>query len=111
MVNPVSYPFCSAFYFVEKSIEVVVTLKTTRESARIRIDALHSTDPSNSYSTNAYVEEEIMVQPAYPQTHGRFYPHPKAMTVWIGYDLPWTSGNSADDALAQALGFLGDRCT
>jgi hypothetical protein len=55
-------------------------------------------------------KRKITVQPTYPQSHGNFDRKPETMQVWVSYDLPWTDRNTADDALAQALGFLKDRC-
>jgi len=107
MLNRKSYPFCNEFYTVEKSIEVVVTIQG--ESCSIRIDALFNLDGSK-YSTRAYILEDVTAQPTYPQTNNVFSRKPESMRVWIKYDLPWTDRASADDALAQALGFLGERC-
>jgi len=112
MLESAHYAFCSEFYIVEKSIEVVVEIGG--ESHRIRIDALRasdSTDSSVRYSTTAYIEEDITVQPTYPQTGEKYDRKPESVQVWIGYDLPWTARSSADDALAQALGFLKERCS
>jgi hypothetical protein len=106
MLDPSLYPFCSEFYVVEKSIEVVVTLKSTGTAEEIRIDALSGTNPNVPYNTHAYIKKEITVQPKYPETSA----NPESIRVWVDYDLPWTNRNSADDALAQALGFLRDRC-
>ena len=38
MLDPADYPFCSEFYIVEKSIEVVANING--EDRQIRIDAL-----------------------------------------------------------------------
>jgi hypothetical protein len=55
------------------------------------------------------LQENITVQPTYPQEHERFIKKPQSMRIWIGYDLPWTDQDTADGALTQALGFLSDR--
>jgi hypothetical protein len=112
MMDPKLYPFCSEFYIVEKAVEVVVTLKGSSEQRRIRIDALHTPGPTTTpYSTKAYIEEDVTVQPTYPQTVGNFDQAPRSVSIWIDYELPWTSRSTADDAIAQALGFLKERCT
>jgi hypothetical protein len=108
MLNPQSYAFCREFYIVEKTIEVVVSIGG--ELNRIRIDALHGPGATIAYSTKAYIEEDITVQPTWPQSNGQFAQPPKSVSVWIDYDLPWTDRSSADDAIAQALGFLRQRC-
>ena len=103
MVDPGHHAFCSAFYTVEKSIEVVVPIGG--EERRIRIDALRNA-PDGRFSTKAYIEEDITVQPSYPQTGDSFGRKPEHIRVWISYDLPWTNQDSAEGALQQALGGL-----
>ena len=56
MYNPQSHSFCSEFYIVEKTSEVVVSIQGQNE--RIRIDALRR-EPSGDYSTAAYIEDEF----------------------------------------------------
>jgi hypothetical protein len=103
------YPFCSEFYIVEKSIEVVV--KINGEDRHLRIDALHAPNSTVLYSAAAYIKEDITVQTTYPQENGQFASQPQNVQVWVSYELPWTDRKSADDALAQALSFLRERCT
>ena len=110
MLNPAAYDFASEFYIVEKTIEVVVSIRG--ESQSIRIEALNNpdSDPPSRYSTRAYIREDMTVQPTYPQSGGgQFDRKPTSVSVWVSYDLPWTSRDTADAALSQALGFLGDR--
>lgn len=110
MLDPAQYQFCSEFYIVEKSIELVVTLKGSQGPSRIRIDALHSPESPRQYSTVSYIEEDITVQPTYPQSQGDHSSVTTSVRMWIAYDLPWTDRQSADDVLKQALGFLRERC-
>ena len=98
------FEFCSEFYEVEKSIEVVVS----DGLGRIRIEALRSLDDGH-YSTTAYIQERVILQPAYPRIDGSPSESPKEYTIWVQYTLPWTHGESADEALFQALGFLRER--
>ncbi len=107
MLDPASYSFCSEFYIVEKSIEVVANING--EDRQIRIDALNGPNSTIRYSTASYIKEDITVQPTYPQTKGDFDSKPERVQIWIAYDLPWTARDSADDALAQALSFLKER--
>jgi hypothetical protein len=109
MLDKKHYDFCSEFYVVEKSIAVVV--KIGDEDQQVRIDALYGPDSTTVYSTHAYIKEDIMIQPTYPQTEGEFDRDPESVRVWIDYDLPWTAAGSADEALAQALEFLRARCS
>lgn len=107
MLDPSQYGFCSEFYIVEKSVEVVVVI--AGESETIRIEA-HKQGSSGGYCTHSFIQRHITVQPTYPQKNGSFVRKPESITVWATYDLPWTDRDSADAAISQALGFLGERC-
>ena len=102
------HSFCSEFYTIEKSIEVVVTIQG--ESERIRIDLLRD-EETGIYSTSAYIETHFTLQPTYPKTNESFDRKPEDFRVWADYDLPWVHQDSADVALRQALGFLKERCS
>jgi len=93
-------------YEVEKTIEVVAELY--EGPTTVRIDALRSLI-NGRYSTRAYVEEHVTLQPTYPQTEGRHDRAPEEFRVWVSYSLPWTDRGDADQALTQALGFLSER--
>lgn len=108
MYNPRSHSFCSEFYIVEKTIEVVVSIQGQNE--RIRIDALQRL-PSADYSTRAYIEDEFTFQPTLPKQNGQFIRKPESHRIWVVYDLPWVHANSADAALRRALSFLKERCS
>ena len=108
MYNPRSHSFCSEFYIVEKTIEVVVSIQG--QDKRIRIDALRR-EPSGDYSTVAYKEDEFTLQPTLPQQNGQFVRNPESHRIWVVYDLPWVHANSADAALLRALSFLKERCS
>ena len=108
MCDKKTHTFCSEFYTVEKSIEVVVTIQG--QGTRIRIDSLRDGETGN-YSTRAYIAMHLTLQPTYPQTSGSFDSNPRDFRIWVDYDLPWTHRDSADAALGQALGFLGERCS
>jgi hypothetical protein len=101
-LEPENFPFCSEFYVVEKSIEVVVSIKG--ESTRVRIDALR--EASGRYSTREYFEALVKLEYAYPPDLTV-----EATTIWVPYGLPWTDGKSADEVLNRALGFLEERCS
>jgi hypothetical protein len=105
---PTQPKYASEFYFVEETIDVVVTLKATKESARIRLEALKET--SGKYSVKSYIEEHFTLQPTYPKEHGKNPTPPRDVLVWVDYALPWVDRDSADAALTQALGFLRERC-
>ena len=103
MLDPRHHDFCSEFYTVETSIEVVVAIRG--EERRIRIDVLRNARDGR-FNTKAYIEEDVTVQPTYPQTGDSFGRKPEHIRVWISYDLAWTNRDSVEGALQQALGFL-----
>jgi hypothetical protein len=88
---------------------VLESFATASIDRRIRIDVLHGLKPPNVFRIAAYIEESITAQPTYPQTEERFDREPESMRVWTSYHLPWVERDSADGALAQALGFLSER--
>jgi hypothetical protein len=101
-IGPDDYcDFCSEFYFVDRTVEVVTTLRG--EFNRVRIDVLF--DGVTDYSIAAYFLEDIDVQPTYPG--GAPVAHRQVWVRWS--DFPWTNMPSADAALGQALGFLRER--
>ena len=108
MINNSNIDFCDKFYVIEKTVEVVVQI--SGESQTIRIEALQSL-PQGNYSTRAYIQEHLTVQPTYPQTGSRFDRVPEDVRIWVDYDLPWTSREGADAAIIQALSFLRERCS
>jgi hypothetical protein len=102
MLDSSRYDFCSEFYTVEKSVEVVVELVGEQET--VKIEALRN-DKSGRYCARAFIQRDITVQPTYPTQE------PESITVWAIYDnFPWTDGDSEDSVLAQALGFLEQAC-
>ena len=112
MYDTERHAFCSEFYTVEKSIEVVVRIGG--ESRTVRIDALRDRKrdgKEGAFSTSAYIQENVTLQPTYPQTDNNFDKKPENFRVWVQIYLPnILLANSADSALGQALGFLRERC-
>jgi len=108
MYHKEKHGFCSEFYIVEKTIEVVVTISGKTET--IRIDALKE-GSTGKYITRAYREAHLSLQPTYPESGGTLDRAPQDYRVWVHYDLPWTDRDTADKALDQALGFLKERCS
>jgi hypothetical protein len=98
---PKAPTYASEFYIIDRTIELVVRLKATGESARIRIEILK--DQGGTYSVRSYIEEHVTIQPTYAS-------QPKDALVWVDYDVPWVSQSSTDVALDQALNFLSERC-
>lgn len=100
MFDEKQHPFCSEFYLVEQAIEVVVP--SGGQTHRFRIEALRDIRTSR-YSTTCYIEEAINVQLTYPRPGE---PTPTELRVWASYPLPWTNGETAQQVLNRALGFL-----
>ena len=108
MYDSQGHSFCSEFYTIEKSIEVVVNING--EDVQIRIDALGN-GVDGSYSTRAYIGKHVTLQPTYPQANSKHDQPPSDFLVWVNYSLPWINRDSANAALSQTLGFLSERCS
>jgi len=90
---------------IEKTVEIVVEIDG--ESKTIRIDAVKfERDGVTKYDTRGWVLENVTLQPTYPQTGSGFDREPQRMQVWVAYSIPWVDRDSADAALAQAIGFI-----
>ena len=100
-IGPNDYRDFSEFYFVERTVEVVATVRG--EFNRVRIDVLF--DGDSDYSIAAYLLQDIDVQRTYPG--GAAVAHRQVWVKWS--DFPWTNTPSADAVLRQALGFLREQ--
>jgi hypothetical protein len=101
MPDPQAFPFCSEFYAIENSVEVVVSMKGT--DRRVRIDVLHDLK-QGGYRASVYMLRDVtwkVPQPA-PLATAQIW------TAWI--DFPSVQGKTAEEALSRALSFLGERC-
>ncbi len=108
MYNTELHAFCSEFYTVEKSIEVVV--RRGGQSETVRIDALRNAK-TGTFVASAYIQRHVTLQPTYPQTGDGFDKKPEDFLVWTAWvEFPWTDRDSADEVLGQALGFLEEHC-
>jgi hypothetical protein len=107
VVDASKYDFCSEFYFVEKTIDVVVQING--EDRQIRIEALHWPDSPTRSSTRAYIHDTFVLQRDIIEDGKRV--NAERFSLWVDYDLPSTSGDSADDVLNQALWLLKGRCS
>ena len=107
MLEPTNYNFCKEFYRVEKVVEVVVAIGG--ENQQIRIEALYYPE-DECYKTRAYRKKFVTIQPTYPQEDEKYVQAPENMQIWVNYDLPWTRRDTAESAIACALGFLEERC-
>ncbi len=104
MINPGSYSSFNEFYEVVKTVEFVTS--HGGEDRRFRINALY--DPrSKSYSTSAYIREEVTLQPSFPYVNGAYQSNPQNFAIWVAFtNIGWTNRNTADEAIEQAMGFL-----
>jgi hypothetical protein len=105
VITPNSYSGCSEFYEVAKSVEFFK--QYGGQDRRFRIDALF--DPKNGrFSTSAYIEEAVNIQPSYPVVNGQFATAPDDFRIWVVFtNVGWTDRDSAEAAIEQAMGFLG----
>ena len=74
----------------------------------VRIDALEDLHNPGQFSTKAYIEEDLRLQPEFPAPG---LTGPQHHRVWVALDHAWTNRQSADAALEQALSFLNDGTT
>lgn len=100
------HSFCTYFYVTEMAIDILVPIG--EHDRRIRIEALKDCR-TGRYTTRAYLEEAVTLQPTFPQTNGSFDRSPEEFSVWVNYELPWTDRDTAEQAIKQSLGFLADR--
>ncbi|MGB2957956.1 MAG: hypothetical protein WBD30_03625 [Bacteroidota bacterium] len=103
MYDETAHSFCSEFYTVEKTLEVVVHFQG--ESIPVRIDALKN-EISGGYTTCARKCATVTIQPTFPKENETFLSKPEEFSVWVEYNMPDTHGNTAEKVLRQALGFL-----
>ena len=77
------------------------------EQRQIRIEAFHGPNSTTKYSTNAYIKEDVLLQPDVTE-NGKLVSKQVRASIWVPYNLPWTNRDSADAAIEQALQFLGN---
>jgi hypothetical protein len=97
MIDPTHFDFCVEYAFVEKSIEVCVSVQG--DTQRFRLDALHRPDSPTPHTVNAYIQKEIST-PTEEEPDATSY-------AWVVHHLPSIlTARSADEALIQALSSL-----
>ncbi|HEY7298989.1 MAG TPA: hypothetical protein VH684_13865 [Xanthobacteraceae bacterium] len=101
MLNPSNVDFCSEYHVFEKAIEVMS--KIGGVDRRFRIEALHAPESVIPYSARCYVR--INLDTTVEAEAGKN----ETVSVWAHYHLPGTAGESADEAIERALGYLRER--
>ena len=105
MIQSGAYTNCSEFYEVVKTVEFVMPYGGTDTS--FRIEALHALR-SGRFSTRAYYQVHLNLQPSSPVVAGKFITNPEDFALWVLFpNAAWTDRGTADEAITQALGFLG----
>ncbi len=107
VINENAYDFADEFFVVEKTVEVRVRIEGIPQTVRIEA-LLHPA--SGSYYARACIQDCFKIQPSYPQSRGRFDREPLDGILWLDFEIPWAAGDSADDAITQALGVLRLQC-
>jgi hypothetical protein len=96
--------YASEFYLIERTVELVANEEV------YRIEVMKSLVGAERFSTRVYKREDFVVQPAYPWSSAKGYERkPETVKMWESIDVGWTDRDTADGALAQVLGFLGER--
>jgi len=89
--------------------EIVRTVEIVSNHHTYRIDVQRDySNPTSAYQVAWWTEEEIVAQPAFPQTSGRFDREPEVMSIWTRASMPWVSQSTAEAALASALSFIAE---
>lgn len=105
MIQSSVYINCSEFYEVAKIVEFVMPYGG--EDTQFRIEVLHNLQ-SSRFNTSVYYKEHFHLQPSYPVVNGKFSNKPTDFQVWVPFpNAAWTDRATADEAITQALGFLG----
>lgn len=101
------FEFCSEFYEVVKTIDVVAPFASG--DRMVRFEVLHC-EHTSKYSARAYLREDLTLQPTYPQENSQFTRKPQTFHMFVDWlDFPWTSSDTAEGALRSALSFLRQR--
>lgn len=105
MIQSSAYKNCSEFYEIAKIVEFVIPYRG--EDTQIRIEVLHDLQ-TDRFSTSVYYKEHFNLQPSYPVQSGNFANKPADFQVWVPLpNTAWVDRNTADEAITQALGFIG----
>jgi hypothetical protein len=89
-----------------EAYEVALTSIVLHEGHTFKIEALHDMKKldENEFSTNVYVRRRVKVQPTFPDDI-----FGSEIFVWsLIVEFPFTRRDTAEGAIAQALGFLKD---
>lgn len=109
MYNKEMHSFCSEFYTLAQSVTIV--MKWQVEATTIRVDVLKKeTADKPKYVSRAFRQEEVTLQPSYPEENGKLTSKPTRYEVWVTHETPWVDGSTAEQALSQTLGFLREQC-
>ena len=109
MIDFSGFPFLHEVYWVERTLEVVVTPTGADESLVVRIEALRN-PRTGRCSTRACRRDNFTLQPTFPIEHDEFVREPERHELWVPYELPWTDADTPEEAIERALRFLGQRC-
>ena len=109
MYNKEMHSFCSEFYTLAQSVTIV--MKWQGDETTIRIDVLKDeTADKPEYVSHAFRQENVTLQPSYPEENGKFMSKPTRYEVWVSHETPWVNCSTAEQALGQTLGFLREQC-
>ncbi len=87
--------------------EVVRTAEVVMDRDRYRIEILKGySNPNVPYSTRCCRQEIFVLEEAEQIENGKRVSGHVTRTTWVETDLPWTSKDTPDSALSQALAFL-----
>ena len=102
------YKRYNAFNEVYEVVKTVEVVGYDRNIYRVEVLKCYS-NTSVPFLVNYLTRDEAIVQPTYPQTGGKFDRQPESVEVWHLSREPWVVGQTAEDALKQALHWLAER--
>lgn len=103
MRTSIRYDFCSEFYLLEQAVEAVIN--HGGDERYFRIEALR--DDQDRFVARVLVRKQYMLQPE-RQTAGGGGQGPEEVSLWVNFaHFPETGGTTADEAIENALHWLG----
>lgn len=104
--DPEVHQFCSEFYTVEHTIDVVANYRGGAE--HFRLEAVRKS--TGDYRVRAYMEQNIVIEQLGNRNDSIELGKTQAK-VWVDFELPpILSAKTAEQALGQSLGWLRERC-
>ena len=105
------FEYAKSKHFISEVYEVVKTIELVTDFGSIRIEAVKRYSNGESYyATHSYNQIRSRLKDVQETDNGKDIGTEDIYYVWVlDTSAPWTSRDTADGALAQAIGFLSER--